>query len=136
MQRGRYLRDLELFADCAPAELAAVDSLATRLQLAPGRVLLREGAMDRQFMVLLDGEIGVSRHPGTPVAVLSTGDFVGEMALLTGKENSATVTALTPVEILVCNAGEFRALVDRAPSVREKVLAAAAKRIAANAKAA
>ena len=135
-QRGSYLRDLELFADCDSAELTCVDSLVTRLRLEQGRVLLREGARDRQFIVIVEGQIGVNRHQGAPIAVLSPGGFVGEMALLTGEGRSATVTALTPVEILVCNAREFGTLVETAPSVKDKVVAAAASRSVANAKAA
>lgn len=132
-QRGSYLRDLELFADCAPAELSSVDSLATRLRVDQGEVLLHEGAWDRQFIVIVEGQVRVSHQQGAPIAVLSAGDFVGEMAMLTGEERSATVTALTPVEILVCNASEFRALLETAPSVSQKVVAAAASRVAANA---
>lgn len=132
-QRGSFLRGLELFADCGPAELDSVASLVTRLRVDPGQVLLHEGARDRQFMVIVEGQVGVSREQGAPIAVLSRGDFVGEMAMLTGDERSATVTALTAVEILVCNAREFGALVDTAPSVKDKLVAAAAIRIAANA---
>jgi CRP-like cAMP-binding protein len=132
-QSDTYLRDLELFADCTPAELRAIDSLATRLHVEQGQVLLREGGRDRQFMVIVDGQVGVTRGEGAPIAVLSRGDFVGEMAMLTGEERSATVTALTPLELLVCNAWEFDAVVGTAPSVKEKLVAAAASRIAANA---
>jgi CRP-like cAMP-binding protein len=133
--RDTYLRDLELFADCPPAELESIDSLATRLRVDQGQVLLREGARDRQFMVIVEGQVGVSRGQGAPIAVLSRGDFVGEMAMLTGEQRSATVTALTPLELLVCNAWEFDAVVRTAPSVKEKLVAAAASRIAANANA-
>jgi len=134
-QRGSHLRDLELFADCTTAELCAVDSLTTRLRLDQGRILVREGATDRQFMVIVEGWVGVSRTDGAPIAVLSRGDFVGEMAMLTGAGRSATVTAMTPVEVLVCNAQEFGTLVTTAPSVKEKLIAAAASRMAANAEA-
>ena len=105
-------------------------------RVGTGRVLLHEGGADRQFLIIVEGEVGVSRYRGTPLAVLSPGDFVGEMAMLTGEPRSATVTALTPLEILVCNGGEFGALMERVPSIKEKLVAAAASRMTANALAA
>lgn len=134
--RGRDLRSLELFSDCTPAELATVDAASTRLWIEAGRVLLREGDADRQFMVIIEGEVGVSRASGSLVAVLSPGDFIGEMAMLAGGRRSATATALSPVQILVCNGGEFGALVDQVPSVKAKLVAAAASRATENAVAA
>lgn len=131
--RGTELRQFGLFADCSEAELAAIDSLSTRLYVSTGRVLLREGDSDRQFMFITDGRVGVSRHGGSPIAMLSAGSFVGEMSMLTGERRSATVTALTSVEVLVCNSREFGALLEAAPSVRDKLVAEAASRMAANA---
>jgi CRP-like cAMP-binding protein len=122
-----------LFSECDPAELSTVESLATRLFVDQGEVLLHEGAWDRQFMVITQGQVAVSRQRGAPITVLSPGDFVGEMAMLTGEERAATVTTLTPVEILVFNAREFGVLLDTAPSVTMKIIAAAASRTAANA---
>ncbi len=133
--RGTDLRTLDLFADCTPAELAAVDAATTRLWIDAGRVLLREGDADQQFMVIVEGEVGVSREPGAMVAVLSSGDFIGEMAMLTRARRSATVTTLTPVQLLVCNGGEFAAI-GQVPSVKDKLLAAAARRASENALAA
>jgi len=134
-QRGSDLRSLELFADCTPTELAAIDAASTRLWIDAGRVLLREGDADQQFMVIVEGEVGVSRDPGSLVAVLSSGDFIGEMGMLTGERRSATVTTLSPVQVLVCNGGEF-AVLGQASSVRDKLLAAAATRASENALAA
>lgn len=134
--RGIELRQLELFAHCPERQLALVDSRCTRLRVEPGRVLLREGDRDRQFMVIVDGSVAVSRRPDKSVAVLSAGGFVGEMSMLTGERRSATVTALTPVEVLVCNGREFADLLEIAPSVRDKLLTEAATRMAANARAA
>ena len=83
-------------------------------------------------MVIAEGTVGVSRSGGVPVAVLDAGDFVGEVAMLKGGARSATVTTLSRVEILVCNASEFHRLVATAPSVAQKIGATAEHRIAAN----
>ena len=134
--RGSDLSRFELFADCSPAQLASVDSLSTRLHIGTGRVLLHEGGADRQFLIILEGEVGVSRHRARRLPCSHLVTSWARWPMLTGEPRSATVTALTPLEILVCNGGEFAALLDRVPSVKDKLVATAASRMTANALAA
>jgi voltage-gated potassium channel len=55
------------------------------------------------------------------VAEVGRGDFLGEMGLLSGSPRTATVTATTPLTVLVSSAGEFRTMLRVAPSVAHKV---------------
>jgi CRP-like cAMP-binding protein len=125
------LRALELFADCSNAELTQISSLVTMLTVEPGRVLMSEGTIGMEFMVIADGEAEVT-VAGAPRARLRPGDFAGEMSLLAHDRRSATVTALTPVTFYVCNTAEFSSLLDVAPSVAAKITDAAARRAEAN----
>jgi CRP-like cAMP-binding protein len=45
---------------------------------------------------------------GDEIGKLEAGDFFGEIALLTRGERTATVTALTPVRVLVMHGSDFR----------------------------
>ena len=60
---------------------------------------------------------------------LGPGDFVGEIALVTGKPRTATVKTRGPARILVLTASGFRALMHDVPSIQDKVLAALTARI-------
>jgi CRP-like cAMP-binding protein len=105
----------------------------TRARFAAGTVLMRADEIGREFLVVADGTLGVSG--GTdgdvmPRSLLGPGDFVGELALLGGGTRTATVTTLTAVTAYVCTPREFSALLDAAPSVRGRVLAAAFQRLA------
>jgi CRP-like cAMP-binding protein len=64
------------------------------------------------------------------VADVGPGDFLGEMALLTGTSRTATVTATTDLEVLVSSTGEFRSILEIAPSVERKVRRASLARAA------
>src|SRR5579875_871983 len=59
------------------------------------------------------------------------GDFFGEMALLTKGPRSATITAMSDMELLVLSPAEFVSLLDDSPRVAVKMLGRLADRIRA-----
>jgi len=80
------------------------------LSINQGETLIREGDTDTRFMYLvLGGEAEASmRHPKDPnkkivFARISSGDEVGEISVITGKAHVATVTALTPLRLMMIN---------------------------------
>ena len=67
---------------------------ATPVRVRAGEVLVREGARNRQFVLLQEGTLRVTRG-GEQVAELGAGDFVGELSLLGDGTATATVTTAT-----------------------------------------
>ena len=57
------------------------------------------------------------------------GDFVGEIALLEETKRTATVTAKTPLHVMVLTRQDFRRLVDDNPTVERMVMHALARRV-------
>ena len=84
--------------------------------------------------VLLEGRSEVSVEPrGAERRVLCTltpGAAFGEMSSLTGELRSATVTAVTDVEVLVVTDADFDALRERRPAIAVAMLRVIAKRLA------
>ena len=119
-----------LFARCSKRELETIASLADEVDLPAGKVLTAEGDRGREFFVLLEGSAGV-RSDGRELASLGEGDFFGEIALVTDKARTATVTATTPMRALVITDRAFRELLRNSPEIQGKVLAAVADRLAA-----
>jgi CRP/FNR family transcriptional regulator, cyclic AMP receptor protein len=117
------LRDLDLFSEARRSELAVIARQLTRLKVKAGRVLVREGAIGNEFMIMVSGMAEVTQG-GQSIATLGRGDLVGEMSLLqphgSGRRN-ATVTAVTDAEIYAGSPAEFRRIVEASPSVAEKV---------------
>jgi len=123
------LKQVPLFQQLSKRELAQVAALADEIDLPAGRTLTTEGANGREFVVLVDGIADVSQD-GEVVNTLGPGDFLGEIALVTGEPRTATVTTRSPSRLLVMNAAAFRSLLHDAPQLKKRVLATAALRAA------
>ena len=118
------LSHLDLFADCTRAQLHKIDALTTDLSIRKDRVLIREGSVARQFIVIRTGSARVTRRTNdgvTTVADVGTGNFLGEQALLARTRWTATATATTDLEVLVSSLEEFRSILEIAPSVAHRL---------------
>jgi CRP-like cAMP-binding protein len=122
------LKRVPLFAECSKSELGALATTADELDLREGTVLTREGRPGREFFVLVEGTVRVTKN-GRKVAELREGDWLGEIALLTQSPRTATATATSPVRILVVTDRAFRQVVERMPSIALKVLASVGERL-------
>lgn len=126
------LEQVPLFAACSKRELGLIATLADELSLPAGKTLIEEGRQGHEFFVLVDGEVDV-RRKGRKVTSLGGGSFFGEMALLSSRPRNATVTASTPVRVLVVHEQAFRRLLRDSPSIQLKVLQTLADRAAESA---
>ena len=126
------LRGVPLFAGCSKTELQQIASLADELDLGEGATLIREGERGREFLVIVDGTVRVTKH-GKKVRDLRAGDFIGEIALVSDVPRTATVTATSPVRLLVVTDRAFRGLIEEMPSIATKVLQVLGERLHADA---
>jgi CRP-like cAMP-binding protein len=110
-ERLEELGAVSLFDKLSKRELADVDSLVDDYQAPAGQVLTREGLAGREAFVILEGEAEVSIG-GKAIARLGAGTFFGEMALLDSRPRSATVTAVTPMRLLLVGPASFARFVE------------------------
>jgi CRP/FNR family transcriptional regulator, cyclic AMP receptor protein len=127
-QKVELLKRVPLFADCSRGELEQIAQIADEIDLAEGKELTRLGASGRGFFVLLEGEANVSRD-GEIINKLGPGDFFGEIALVEDTPRTATVTAATPVRVLVITDRSFQRLLEKQPEIQRKVLVALVERV-------
>jgi CRP/FNR family cyclic AMP-dependent transcriptional regulator len=78
--------------------------------------------------VLLDGEVSVT-VAGAEVAVLGQGEWFGELAIIDPAPRDATVTTLTPCELLVIDGRRFLPLLEQVPVLAHKILVGMARRL-------
>ena len=102
--------------------------VADELALPAGTILMREGAVGKELVVLIDGEVDVTQG-STRIATRAGGDFVGELALVTQRPRTATVTATSEIRVLVVTAGAFQRLLHDVPTIAVKVLKAVGERL-------
>ena len=110
-------------------ELVQLERVCEDLEVEQGTVLCKQGEVGREFFVLVDGKVQITRK-GRRVVTLTGGDFLGEIALLTELPRTATATAETPVRLFVLTSREFHAVLDQNRNVERKVLRALARRLA------
>jgi len=127
--KTELIKRVPLFAQCSKQELARIATLADEVDVRAGKVLAREGDRGREFFLIVEGAVEV-RAKGRKVAMLGDGDFFGEVALVSNAPRIATVTATTPLRVLVITDRAFRALLAKSPRIQSKVLQALAKRVA------
>lgn len=92
------------------------DDLADRLgrDFQPGDVLFREGELGEVMFVVQTGRVRLTKlidAQHTVLADLGPGDFIGAMALVSGRPRVSTVTALEPTRCLVIDSSTLEALV-------------------------
>jgi CRP/FNR family cyclic AMP-dependent transcriptional regulator len=123
------LKHVPLFAGCSKSELRELAKTADELDIREGTVLTREGRNAREFFVLVEGTADVTRA-GKKIADLGAGDWFGEIALIANSPRTATVTATSPVDVLVITDRRFRSVVETMPSIALKVLSCVGERLA------
>jgi CRP-like cAMP-binding protein len=127
------LKKVPLFAGCSKSELTQLAKTADELDVREGTVLTREGKSGREFFVLISGTAKVTKN-GRKVADLGSGDWLGEIALLTDSPRTATVTATSAIDLLVITDRGFRTVVETMPSIALKVLSSVGERLSRDAR--
>ena len=123
-----HLAQVPLFSACSKKDLQLVAKRAEDVKVDAGKQLVSEGETGTEFFVVIDGNAVVSRR-GQKVAELGPGGFFGELALLDKAPRNATVTAATPMELVVLGQREFAGLIDDVPEFAHKLLAGLARRL-------
>ena len=121
------LKDVPFFSSLSEQDLAAVVQQTDEIRVVAGTVLAREGDLGDEFFVIESGTAEVKRN-GEHIADLGPGDFFGEMALLGEERRTATVTASSPMQVIVMTRADFRALDKSMPEVHATVARAIEER--------
>jgi CRP/FNR family transcriptional regulator, cyclic AMP receptor protein len=123
-----HLAAVPLFAACSRKELQTIARASDELSIPEGKVLAEQGEIGRECFVILEGSASVKRN-GRKVATLGPGSYTGELSLLDKGPRTATVTAETPMTVLVLGPREFSSVLEQVPGLAHKLLATLASRV-------
>jgi CRP/FNR family transcriptional regulator, cyclic AMP receptor protein len=127
----RDVAAIPLFAGLSKDDQKVVAQYADEVDVPAGAKLAQEGRLAYEFFAIQDGTAQVTRE-GASIAELGPGDFFGEIGLLGGERRVASVTATSPMRLVVLTGAQLRAIESRMASVGERIRAAMAERIEAD----
>jgi small-conductance mechanosensitive channel/CRP-like cAMP-binding protein len=131
-KRVTALRRVELFEPLTEEEQRA---LAGRLRVAPfvrGEAMTRQGAEAHWLYLIIKGEaevrVAADGNVSERLATLGTGDFFGEMGMMTGEPRTATVIALSDIECYRLDKEAFHDILKSRPEIAENISEILARR--------
>ena len=124
----RDLSSIWLFSECTAKERKTITRALDEVVVEPGRVLVEEGTLGKEFYLIVSGTASV-RRKNRKVASLVAGQHFGELALLDRHPRNATVVSETQMNLLVLGQREFNGLLETTPSLARKLMSAMAARL-------
>ena len=122
------LAAVPMFDRCTKRDIRTIARHAETATLAAESTVIVEGEPGETFFLLIEGTVSVSQA-GIETTVLGPGAHFGELALLDPAPRSATVTAVTEVEVAALSLRMFRVLLRDMPQVANGLLASLADQL-------
>jgi CRP-like cAMP-binding protein len=116
-----HLSSVRLFATCGKKELRAIAKTAKFGTVHKGTQVITEGDEGDTMYVILDGSARISRG-GRKLATAGPGDSFGELALLSKGPRTASVVALSDLEVAIITRRQLWNLLQEAPPFARKLL--------------
>jgi CRP-like cAMP-binding protein len=128
-----FLGTLPLFAGMTPEELDVALARVRARAVASGTEIISQGEPGDAVYVITQGSMKVCRRQAEGgeviLAVLGSGEVVGEMSVADGLDHSCSVVAIEDSTILRLDAESFRRMLAVLPSVRSGLVELLCKRL-------
>jgi ATP-binding cassette subfamily B protein len=129
--RPEWLREIPLFQNAPDRVLARVASELVFERLDGDRLVFEAGDEGDKFYILARGKVAVISPQGKPLAVLTDGDFFGEIALIDDVPRNATVRTLVRSSFLTLTNARFDKLLEEEEELRIAIRHAVTARLEA-----
>jgi signal transduction histidine kinase len=127
MSLGALLRRVPFLSDMADDQLEQLVGRGRVTAAAPDEVMFREGDDAECLYVVLSGRVRIYLRHATgremELALVQSGEFFGEMALLDGGARSASAICVTPSSFFVLDRAGFLDLLAHSPASLSRLLA-------------
>jgi len=120
------LARVPLFASLNASEIAELMPYLRAQTIPADTLIVRKGDPARCMYFISSGSVEIE-EPAAPIQ-LSEGHFFGEISLLRNTQRSANVRTLQSTKLLLLDAADVRALMERNEEIREAIESVAAQR--------
>jgi CRP-like cAMP-binding protein len=119
----RVLKNVPLFKDLNRSELKSVERILHHREYKENETIIKEGDIGLGMYIIEYGVVYIiTGAENKLLAVLSKGDFFGEIALLLEMPRTATAVAHKPTKLLGFFEPELTALLESHPKTGNKIL--------------
>jgi CRP/FNR family cyclic AMP-dependent transcriptional regulator len=128
-----FLKRVPLFSGLGERQLEKVAAGSVRRSFVRGRMVVAEGEPSSALYILLAGRAKVQRSDSEGkeviLAVLGSGECVGEMSLIDDAPRSASVITMESCEFMAINKETFLATLEENPAIALKIMKGLVKRL-------
>jgi CRP/FNR family transcriptional regulator, cyclic AMP receptor protein len=114
------LRRIPLFSDADDDELNKLGAFAESVEFSERAEIIREGDFSSALLAIEEGTVEVTRG-GEHIANLGPGDIFGEAGVLNDAARNATVTATSPLKLIIMGHFEVQRLKRNAPEIYARI---------------
>lgn len=138
--RGQDLRKSPLTASKVISQMAKAVFKATKsksvahfvLEVAAGDFVFQEGDLGLDMYIIQDGQVAILKEfkgEEKQLAILSRGDFFGEMSILEDVPRTASAKALTACRLLQINGSSFDQMLRKNPEIAVRMMRKLSRRL-------
>ena len=128
MTNEEFLSRVPIFENCTTADIATIAAVAQEHTYEPGQIVVTQGTPGQAFYLITHGRVTIERD-GSVLGAFGPGDFFGEMSLLDSAPRSATIRAIEQTRCLMLSSWDFKALLERTPSIAIRLLEVLSRRL-------
>lgn len=128
-----FLLYVPIFSDLPRDIINQIEGIGTKKRYQKDNVILLEEESGNALFVVISGKVKIARKSSDGkeviLTILSESDFFGEMSILNGLANPASVIALEESELFIIQKQDFFELIKQRPQISISLLEELAKRL-------
>ena len=121
LEKVFFLKSVPFFQSLPGEEIAEIVPIVDEIEFSGGETFIRRGEEGNCLYIIVDGEVTTSLGDGRE-RVLTSREFIGELAVLGERPRSADCRATTDVVALRIDRDAFWQLLDDRPGIAIEVM--------------
>jgi len=133
MANTELLAEVPLFEDLSEADINIVAQRVRQRRYKDGDTIFHRNDPGVALYVIVHGKVKIHNETSDGsdciIAILTEGDFFGELAVIDGEERSADATTMEPTELLMLTRDDMHDILQRYPRISLRLLTTLAGRL-------